>query len=103
MIMNKSLIPKEAKRIPLRPLAWGEKTFHHHSLVMDPESTVALEEAAEMYELEAEGGPKVFLRITEEGVSLQHAEHKTQPVPPGDYAVTIQQEATDWGSSRVAD
>ena len=104
MIMNKTLIPKDAKRIPLRPLAVGEVHGHAHRLVMDPGSPVALEEAVELYELEAEGGPKVFLRITEDGVSLQHEEHKQSSlIPKGDYAVTIQQEATDWGSARVAD
>lgn len=97
------IIPGNAKRIALRPLALGEVSGHHHSLVMEPGSDMALEQAAEMYELETTSGPKVFLRVTAEGVSLQHQEHKTQPVPPGDYAVTIQQEQTDWGVNRVAD
>ena len=98
-----SLIPKDAKRIPLRPLALGEIHGHSHKLVMDPESSVALEEAAEMYELTDEKGVQTFLRVTAEGVSLQHEEHRTHLLPPGDYAVTSQQEATDWGSARVAD
>ena len=103
MIMDKTLIPKDAKRIPLRPLAYGEKTGHNHHLVMDPGSPVALEAAVEMYELTGEDGVQTFLRVTEDGVSLQHQEHRTQLLPKGDYSVTIQQEATDWGTSRVAD
>ena len=104
MIMTKTLIPKDAKRVPLRPLAVGEVHGHAHRLVMDPGSSVALEEAVELYELADEKGVQTFLRVTEDGVSLQHEEHKQSSLlPKGDYSVTIQQEATDWGTSRVAD
>lgn len=99
--MKKTAIPKTAKRIALRPLALGEKTGHHHSLYAEP--GVVLEEAAEMFEAEAPDGKKYFLRITEEGVSLQHQEHKTHALPPGEYEVTIQTEVTDWGRAQVID
>lgn len=101
--MKKSLIPKDAKRIPLRPLALGEVHGHAHRLCIDPGSSVALEEAVEMFEMSDEGGVKTFLRVTEEGVSLQHEEHRTHAIPKGDYEVTIQVQETDWGSQRVQD
>jgi hypothetical protein len=97
----KTAIPQDAKKIPLCPLALGEKTGHHHSLYAEP--GVALEEAAEMFEVQTEDGIKHYLRITADGVSLQHQEHKTHSVPPGEYEVTIQTEVTDWGRSKVQD
>lgn len=100
--ISKSKIPMEAKRIPLKPLALGEKTGHHHSLYMEP-GGVALEDAAQMFEVTDEDGVKHFLRITEDGVSLQHQEHKTHSVPPGEYEVVIQTEVTDWGREQVID
>lgn len=96
------MIPKNAKRIPLRPLAFGEKTGHHHSLMANP--GVCLEEAAEMFEVQTEDGVKHYLRITGDGVSLVHQEHKAHPgIVPGSYEVVIQQENTDWGSRAVLD
>ena len=95
------MIPQNAKRIPLKPLALGEKTGHHHSLVGVPGSV--LDDLAEMFEVEDETGKTVYVRITGEGVSLQHQEHKTQALPPGEYRVVIQQEETDWGASPVLD
>lgn len=99
--MTKTMIPKEARRIELKPLALGENTGHHHSLYRD--GGFAVEEAAEMYEMETPDGKRHFLRITEEGVSLQHQEHKTHAVPPGEYEVVIQTEVTDWGRTAVID
>lgn len=97
----KTMIPADAKKIPLRPLALGEKTGHHHSLYA--EGGVVLEEVAEMFEVTTEGGVKHYLRVTADGVSLQHQEHKTHAVPPGEYEVTIQTEVTDWGRAAVQD
>jgi len=101
--MKKATIPKDAKRVALRPLALGEVSGHHHSLVMDPASSVALKDAVELFEVTDDSGVQTYLRVTGEGVSIQHQEHKTSPVAPGDYKVTIQQEETDWGSARVQD
>jgi hypothetical protein len=98
----RSMIPKAAKKIALRPLALGEKTGHHHSLYVEP-GGVALEDAAELFEVTTHDGVKHFLRISAEGVSLQHQEHKTHAVPPGEYEVVIQTEVTDWGRSQVID
>ena len=97
--MNK--IPKNAKHIPLRPLALGEKTGHHHSLCTIDETPV--EDVCDMYEVETDTGVKTYLRVTAEGVALTHQEHKTQPVAPGEYEITIQQENSDWGARPVVD
>lgn len=99
--MNPSTIPTEAKRIPIRPLALGEQTGHHHSLMTD--GSCALEDAVEMYELEEEGSVKTYLRITAEGVSLVHQQHKAQTLPPGEYVYVPQVENTDWGTRQVVD
>lgn len=105
------VIPREAKRIPLRPLAFGEVTGHNHRLISD-DGAVAVEEVCELYQLEESGGAKKhFLRVTAEGISLIHAagnstetaDHHPHCVPPGEYEVIIQEETTDWGSRQVAD
>lgn len=64
------MIPKNAKKIPLRPLALGEATGHHHSLMADP--GVVLDDVAEMFEVKTDDGIQTFLRITGDGVSLVH-------------------------------
>ena len=96
---EKTTISANAKRIAIRPLALGEATGHHHSLVAEP--GINLEDAVEMYE-EPDGTVKV--RILTEGVSVQHQEHKTHSLIAGtEYRVTIQQEETDWGQRPVQD
>lgn len=95
------MIPATAKKVPLRPIALGEATGHHHSLMADP--GVALEDVAEMYEVEAGEGAGTYLRINGEGVSLVHQEHKAHAIAPGEYQVVIQQENTDWGAQPVRD
>lgn len=96
-------IPKNAKRIALRPLALGEKTGHHHSLAVLDE-TRNLDELAEMYTVEEDEKIKTYLRVIEdEAVVLTHQEHKTQAVPAGEYEVVIQTEVTEWGTAAVQD
>jgi hypothetical protein len=104
------MIPKNAKRIPLRPLALGEVTGHQHRLVST--GACAVEDACELYEHQGDGiTTQHFLRVTEDGIALIHAtEHSTetadhQPhvVAPGEYRVVIQEEVTDWGTQQVAD
>ena len=97
----KSMIPQTAKKIDLRPLALGEVTGHHHSLMADP--GVCLEDVAEMFESTDENGTTVFLRVTGDGVRIVHQEHKASVIAPGEYKVVIQQENTDWGSRAVLD
>ena len=97
-MMKKITIPATAKKINLRPLALGEKTGHHHSLLADP--GIELADAVEMFE-GTDG--EVYVRIHEDGVRLVHQEHKAHLIPRGDYQVTIQQENSDWGSRPVLD
>lgn len=100
-MIEKSSIPANAKRVPLRPVALGEVTGHHHSFMANVvEADVA--DLVEMYE--GEDG-KTYVRVLGEpgDVSLVHQEHKAHVVPPGEYSVTIQQENTDWGARPVAD
>jgi hypothetical protein len=98
--MMESKIPEKAKRISLRPVALGEVTGHHHSFMSNVEGEVA--NLVEMYE--GEDGETYVRVMGEPGeVSLVHQEHKAHVVPPGEYAVTIQQENTDWGARAVVD
>lgn len=103
------MIPQNAKRIKLRPLALGEVTGHNHRLVSD--GGIAVEDACELYEHEEGDSKKHFLRVTAEGISLIHAtenstataDHHPHVVAPGEYEVVIQEETTDWGTRQVAD
>jgi hypothetical protein len=97
MQMTTTGIPEGAKRIEVRPLALGEKTGHHHSLCV--EEPLKIEDCVEMYELNGQ----TYVRVKEDGVVLTHQEHKSHAVPPGDYAVELQQENTDWGAKPVVD
>jgi hypothetical protein len=96
------MIPGNAKRIQLRPLALGEVSGHHHSLC-SADSSVALDNVAEMYELKNDNGVTTYLRITGDCVALTHQEHKAHLVAPGEYKVVLQQENTDWGAAPVRD
>lgn len=97
VLVRSAEIPADANRVKVRPLALGEKTGHHHSLMVDDPST-AIEDCVEMYEKDGQ----TFVRIIGD-VSLVHQEHKAHKLPPGDYAITIQQECTDWGARPVVD
>ena len=99
--MMTSKIPKNAKRVPLRPVALGEVTGHHHSF-MSNVADVDVADLVEMYEGE-DGNTYVRVLGGEGAVSLVHQEHKAHCVPAGEYSVTIQQENTDWGARPVAD
>jgi hypothetical protein len=100
----KSLIPKNARKIALRPLALGEVTGHHHSLcTLDPE--VKLDKVAKMYEVaNASGAFDTYLSVLEDNmVALTHQEHKPHLIPAGEYQVNIQQQITDYGAMPVVD
>lgn len=87
-------IPKNAKRIPTRPLALGEATGHHHSLVADQAENV------EMYERNGE----IFVRLTGDDSAVQHQEHKPHAVPAeSEWGIRIAEEVTDWGRQPVRD
>ncbi len=82
-----------AKRIPARPLALGEVTGHHHSIVAD------CADAVEMYELDG----ALYVRVLEDA-PLHHQEHKPALVPAGtEWGVRIATEVTDWGRQSVLD
>jgi hypothetical protein len=103
-----SMIPKNAKKIPLRPLALGEATGHSHRLICE---TGPVEEACELYEHVNNGITEHFLLVTREGVSLIHAaagstqtaDHYPHVIAPGEHRVTIQEETTDWGTRKMTD
>jgi hypothetical protein len=99
--MKKTAIPKEAKRIPIRPIALGERTGHHHSLMV--EEGAKLEDCVEMYEHNGQ----TYVRLTGEGVSLVHQQHKAhgpEALPKGSEFVYIPQvENSDWGTRQVID
>jgi hypothetical protein len=99
--MKKTEIPSTAKRIPVRPVALGEVTGHHHSF-MSNEEGVDVAELVEMYE-DADGATYVRVLGEPGDVSLVHQEHKAHVIEPGEYSVTIQRENTDWGAQPVAD
>jgi hypothetical protein len=92
-----SVIPVNSKKTTMKPLALGEVTGHHHSLMV---ANGLIDDSAELYE--AEDGT-LYCRIKDEGVLLTHQEHKAQNVSAGDYQVVIQQENTSWGARPVAD
>jgi len=100
MIQSK-VIPKDAKRVPLRPVALGEVTGHHHSFM----SNTAEADVADLVEMYESPDGKTYVRVLGEPgrVSLVHQEHKAHMIPPGEYSVTIQQENTDWGARPVLD
>jgi hypothetical protein len=79
----------------------GEATGHHHSLMAAPGAV--LDDVASMFEVDTGDGKITYLRVTGDGVSLVHQEHKAHAVPPGEYQVVIQQENTDWGAQPVRD
>jgi len=85
-------VPRDNGRIVL---AYGEVTGHAHAI---HDGGVTL--------LTAPDTEDRFLRIMDaSGVELQHEEHATITLPPGDYLVRIQREYTsaDMPAIRVAD
>lgn len=71
-------------------LALGESTGHCHQI--KNRAAVDL----------IEDGMRRFLRVHETAL-LDHEEHATIPIPPGEYEVIIQQEYTPQGLRNVAD
>jgi hypothetical protein len=87
-------IPEGAKQIPARPLALGEATGHHHSVICDEAEQV------EMYEKDGQ----TFVRIVGDGATVQHQEHKPHALPKDtEWGIRIATEVTDWGRQRVID
>lgn len=74
-------IPKEAQRMQTDVIQYGEATGHAHRIT-------SLEDA-EILQV----GEKMFLRVSEKGVSIVHEDHKPPLfLPQGDYAISIDRE-----------
>ena len=87
-------IPRDAKASQPRNgrfvLLDGEATGHHHS--------VAVCDDVEMFER----GGTLYLRVNQE-TPLEHQEHNTVPLPPGNYRMTRQREYWDEEIRHVVD
>jgi hypothetical protein len=99
VLLKRITIPADAKRVKLRPIALGERTGHHHSLMSNVETPV--EDLVEMYEK----GGQTYVRVLgePESVSLVHQQHKAHILPPAEYVYVPQVENSDWGTRQVAD
>ena len=99
VLLKLATIPTDAKRVKLRPIALGERTGHHHSLMSNVETPV--EDLVEMYEKDGQ----TFVRILgePESVSLVHQQHKAHTIAPAEYVYVPQVENSDWGTRRVED
>jgi hypothetical protein len=92
-------IPADAKKIALRPVALGERTGHHHSLMTCTDTPV--EELVEMYEKDGLTYVRALGEPSE--VALVHQQHKAQRLDAAEYVYVPQVENSDWGTQRVSD
>jgi hypothetical protein len=92
-------VPVDATKIKLRPIALGERTGHHHSLMTCTETPV--EELVEMYEKDG----NTYIRAIGEpsDVALVHQQHKAARLNEMEYVYVPQVENSDWGKQRVVD
>lgn len=99
VLLKPAAVPYGAKRIPVRPIALGERTGHHHSLMSCTETSV--EDLVEMYEMDGQTYVRVLGEPAE--VALVHQQHKAAPVAPAEYVYVPQVENSDWGTRQVID
>jgi hypothetical protein len=99
VLLRPSVIPEGAKKVSLRPIALGERTGHHHSLMSNIDTP--LEDLVEMYEKDGQ----TYVRVLGEpdSVSLVHQQHKAHSVAPAEYVYVPQVENSDWGTRQVID
>jgi len=99
VLLKVSTIPDDAKRIPVRPIALGERTGHHHSLMTCTETPI--EELVEMYEKDGE----TYIRALGDpsDVALVHQQHKAALLREKEYVYVPQVENSDWGTQKVVD
>ena len=96
VMLKRASVPADAKKTGLRPVALGERTGHHHSLMANSELPV--EDLVEMYEKDG----VTYVRVAGD-VSLVHQQHKAARVEPGDWVYVPQVENSDWGTRPVVD
>lgn len=75
-------------------LAHGEVTGHHHSFKLADNVALFREDGS---------GGGLFLSVTDTPAPLEHQEHHTIAVPPGNYEVRRQQEYSPEAVRRVED
>jgi hypothetical protein len=99
VLLKPATIPADAKRVKLRPIALGERTGHHHSLMSNVATPI--EDLVEMYEKDGQ----LFVRVLgePEEVSLVHQQHKPHSIAPAEYVYVPQVENSDWGTRPVRD
>ena len=99
VLLMPTTIPTDAKRIAVRPIALGEITGHHHSLMTCTETPV--EELVEMYEKDG----KTYVRALGDptDVALVHQQHKAHTLTEKEYVYVPQVENSDWGTRQVID
>ena len=85
-------VPKEAKPLNRKELAYGEVTGHSHSIA-DLTAAELLAHRDELYMVVKADG----------GVEIRHEEHAPHHVDQGNYQVIQQVEDTEWGAQRVID
>jgi hypothetical protein len=92
-------IPADAKKVNLRPIALGERTGHHHSIMTCTDTPV--EELVEMYEKDGQ----TYVRVLGEpsDVALVHQQHKAARLIAPEYVYVPQVENSDWGTRKVVD
>ncbi len=98
MLVPVETIPEDAKaQRPSRKLvlAEGEKTGHHH--VLQGEKLEELLLPGDVAEIEQR-----FVRVLSEA-TLEHQEHSTLTIPPGDYEVRRQREYAPEAPRQVTD
>lgn len=99
VLITSAAIPATAQRVEVNGrivLAEGEVTGHAHAIVLDHVPTGAM--ATMLRDAERE-----FLRVEGGDVAVEHEEHGTVTLPPGDYEITHQREYTPEEVRRVAD
>jgi hypothetical protein len=92
-------VPVDATKIKLRPIALGEMTGHHHSLMTCTETPV--DELVEMYEKDG----NTYIRALGEpsDVAIVHQQHKAARLNEMEYVYVPQVENSDWGTQKVVD
>ena len=100
VLLKPTAIPADAGRVAVRPIALGESTGHHHSLMSNVVER-PIEDLVEMYERDG----LTYVRVAGEpgDVSLVHQQHKAHTVPPAEYVYIPQVENSDWGTKLVVD